>query len=256
LSFQLQFSPPLFNNSPYGTCITTNNKSTTPHHHQQQQQQQSNSIKNKNHQLIKKYHQLIKVAYADVFLGLPARLLGSALFAVAYRELVDEEQALQEAVATGRALAPSTSTTTTTTNNGGGGGSGGALALSLERAAEALNPFTPKRPPPPPPPTLFEELGNVARFPKKKKKKGSASREEGETFELVPISAEEAAQRGPLLVLLGLGASLRLAGSATKVGRELLELFDTFVGRYLVYATFGYVTLKFVHFKIFPDFPF
>mmetsp|Transcript_11383 Transcript_11383/g.17472 ORF Transcript_11383/g.17472 Transcript_11383/m.17472 type:complete len:339 (+) Transcript_11383:73-1089(+) len=44
-------------------------------------------------------------------------------------------------------------------------------------------------------------------------------------------------------------------GEASKVTREIVEAIDLFVGRYLVLYATGYIALKFVHFKIFPDFP-
>lgn len=37
--------------------------------------------------------------------------------------------------------------------------------------------------------------------------------------------------------------------------REFIEALDLFVGRYLVLIASGYIILKFVHFKVFPDFP-
>ena len=38
--------------------------------------------------------------------------------------------------------------------------------------------------------------------------------------------------------------------------REGIEALDLFVGRYLVVLATGYILVKFVHFKVFPDFPF
>ena len=37
--------------------------------------------------------------------------------------------------------------------------------------------------------------------------------------------------------------------------REILDALDLFVGRYLVLWATAYIALKFIHFKIFPDFP-
>jgi hypothetical protein len=37
--------------------------------------------------------------------------------------------------------------------------------------------------------------------------------------------------------------------------REVLESLDFFVGRYLVIWASGYILIKFLHFKVFPDFP-
>lgn len=56
----------------------------------------------------------------------------------------------------------------------------------------------------------------------------------------------------PLLVLSG---GVKLVGDASKIFREFIEGLDLFVGRYLVLIASGYIILKFVHFKIFPDFP-
>lgn len=44
-------------------------------------------------------------------------------------------------------------------------------------------------------------------------------------------------------------------GEASKVTREIIEAIDLFVGRYLVLYATGYIAFKFIHFKIFPDFP-
>mmetsp|Transcript_25266 Transcript_25266/g.37267 ORF Transcript_25266/g.37267 Transcript_25266/m.37267 type:complete len:365 (-) Transcript_25266:235-1329(-) len=56
----------------------------------------------------------------------------------------------------------------------------------------------------------------------------------------------------PLIVFSG---GVKLVGEASKVFREFIEALDLFVGRYLVLLASGYIILKFVHFKIFPDFP-
>ena len=42
---------------------------------------------------------------------------------------------------------------------------------------------------------------------------------------------------------------------SAKIFREFIEALDLFVGRYLVIIAAGYIMLKFVHFKVFPDFP-
>ena len=92
----------------------------------------------------------------------------------------------------------------------------------------------------------------------KKKKKRKRRREDEldavEQFQKVVGSADIATS--PFLVLFGISTVLRLFGTIAKNGRQALELLDTFVGRYLVYTTVGYVALKFLHFKVFPDFPF
>lgn len=46
-----------------------------------------------------------------------------------------------------------------------------------------------------------------------------------------------------------------LTRALKKVVREGLEAVDYFVGRYLVVGATGYILVKFVHFKVFPDFP-
>jgi hypothetical protein len=43
--------------------------------------------------------------------------------------------------------------------------------------------------------------------------------------------------------------------TGTQLVREVLEAIDSFVGRYLVLLATFYLAIKFVHFKIFPDFP-
>jgi hypothetical protein len=37
--------------------------------------------------------------------------------------------------------------------------------------------------------------------------------------------------------------------------RQVLEAVDSFVGRYLVLVATFYLAVKFLHFKVFPDFP-
>lgn len=37
--------------------------------------------------------------------------------------------------------------------------------------------------------------------------------------------------------------------------REFLEALDLFVGRYLVLLATFYIGIKFLHYKVFPDFP-
>jgi hypothetical protein len=41
----------------------------------------------------------------------------------------------------------------------------------------------------------------------------------------------------------------------TQLLREFFDLLDLFVGRYLVLLATGYILIKFLHFKVFPDFP-
>jgi hypothetical protein len=44
-------------------------------------------------------------------------------------------------------------------------------------------------------------------------------------------------------------------GETSKIAREVAEAVDLFVGRYLTLIATGYIGFKFLHFKIFPDFP-
>jgi hypothetical protein len=52
-----------------------------------------------------------------------------------------------------------------------------------------------------------------------------------------------------------LGNSSSLCPIISQIFREFIEALDLFVGRYLVLIASGYIILKFVHFKIFPEFP-
>lgn len=56
----------------------------------------------------------------------------------------------------------------------------------------------------------------------------------------------------PLLLLSG---TIKVVGETSKIFREFIEGLDLFVGRYLVLIASGYIILKVVHFKVFPDFP-
>ncbi|CAB9516896.1 expressed unknown protein [Seminavis robusta] len=67
--------------------------------------------------------------------------------------------------------------------------------------------------------------------------------------ELVDLSS-------PLTLLIVLtSGTVRLVGKTALFLREFLEAFDLFVGRYLVLVASFYIGVKFVHFKVFPDFP-
>jgi len=57
----------------------------------------------------------------------------------------------------------------------------------------------------------------------------------------------------PLLLVFG---SAKYAWELSKFVREVAEGIDLFVGRYLVLISAAYVGVKFLHFKVFPDFPF
>ncbi|KAL3768877.1 hypothetical protein ACHAW5_003349 [Stephanodiscus triporus] len=54
---------------------------------------------------------------------------------------------------------------------------------------------------------------------------------------------------------LALSGAVKAVGEASKIFRELIEGLDLFVGRYLVLVASGYIIVKFIHFKVFPDFP-
>lgn len=55
--------------------------------------------------------------------------------------------------------------------------------------------------------------------------------------------------------LVALSGAVKGTGEVSKVLREILEALDVFVGRYLTLIATGYIGLKFIHFKVFPDFP-
>lgn len=57
------------------------------------------------------------------------------------------------------------------------------------------------------------------------------------------------------MIALLMSGTVRVAGGSCKLVRETVEGIDTFVGRYLLLTTVGYVVIKFVHFKLLPDFP-
>lgn len=56
----------------------------------------------------------------------------------------------------------------------------------------------------------------------------------------------------PVVLLSG---SFKVVGETSKVARDLLEGLDLFVGRYLTLLATGYIGIKFLHYKVFPDFP-
>lgn len=56
-------------------------------------------------------------------------------------------------------------------------------------------------------------------------------------------------------VILASGG-VKAVGESSKFARRVTEAVDLFVGRYLVLIATGYLGVKFLHFKIFPDFPF
>lgn len=82
--------------------------------------------------------------------------------------------------------------------------------------------------------------------PQEEELKQSSGENELINFEMVEPTAI------PILVLSG---AVKIVGGASKIIRQFVEALDLFVGRYLVLIASSYIILKFVHFKIFPDFP-
>jgi len=54
---------------------------------------------------------------------------------------------------------------------------------------------------------------------------------------------------------VALTGAVKSVGESSKFTREIIEGLDLFVGRYLTLIATGYIGIKFLHFKIFPDFP-
>mmetsp|Transcript_3205 Transcript_3205/g.9184 ORF Transcript_3205/g.9184 Transcript_3205/m.9184 type:complete len:410 (-) Transcript_3205:152-1381(-) len=81
-----------------------------------------------------------------------------------------------------------------------------------------------------------------------------------------PSSAEDGSGSGDLsglenlspaqIPVVAVSGVVKYLGEGSKILREGVEALDLFVGRYLVVLATGYILLKFVHFKVFPDFPF
>jgi hypothetical protein len=81
---------------------------------------------------------------------------------------------------------------------------------------------------------------------------GGGGRDEMSTTKLVDYFDNVKPSEIPLLLLSG---TVKVVGETSKIFREFIEGLDLFVGRYLVLIASGYIILKFVHFKVFPDFP-
>lgn len=79
----------------------------------------------------------------------------------------------------------------------------------------------------------------------------AASSDEGITGILESLSDVKATAL-PLVLVSG---GVKSVGEVSKIIRDITEGIDIFIGRYLVLIATGYIGLKFVHFKIFPDFP-
>lgn len=60
---------------------------------------------------------------------------------------------------------------------------------------------------------------------------------------------------GANLIVVLLAGTVKAFGETSRVVREVLEAVDLFVGRYLTLIATGYIGVKFLHFKVFPDFP-
>ncbi len=58
------------------------------------------------------------------------------------------------------------------------------------------------------------------------------------------------------LPVVFLSGGSKLIGQTIGLSREILDAIDLFVGKSLVLWVTAYVGIKFIHFKIFPDFPF
>eukprot|EP00316_Scyphosphaera_apsteinii_P001216 CAMPEP_0119316602 /NCGR_PEP_ID=MMETSP1333-20130426/40159_1 /TAXON_ID=418940 /ORGANISM="Scyphosphaera apsteinii, Strain RCC1455" /LENGTH=308 /DNA_ID=CAMNT_0007322291 /DNA_START=35 /DNA_END=961 /DNA_ORIENTATION=+ len=106
---------------------------------------------------------------------------------------------------------------------------------SLEKNAEPMD-----QPAPPPKGGLFR--GFFRKSPK---------REPPSLEEVIKANDDTAVGVAGLAVWGG----MRLVGEASKSVRIGVEFLDVFVGRYLLLTTVAYVGLKFVHFKLLPDFP-
>jgi hypothetical protein len=56
----------------------------------------------------------------------------------------------------------------------------------------------------------------------------------------------------PGIVLFG---GIKAAGQSVGALREVLDAIDLFVGKSLILWATAYIGFKFIHFKVFPDFP-
>jgi hypothetical protein len=56
----------------------------------------------------------------------------------------------------------------------------------------------------------------------------------------------------PVVIVSG---GVKAAGQAIGFAREVLDAIDLFVGKSLILWVTAYVAIKFIHFKVFPDFP-
>lgn len=77
--------------------------------------------------------------------------------------------------------------------------------------------------------------------------------------ELIPPDFEEVVEANvdspKGVASLATFGALRLLGGSSELIRIGIEQLDVFVGRYLLLLTSAYAIIKFLHFKVFPDFP-
>jgi hypothetical protein len=64
--------------------------------------------------------------------------------------------------------------------------------------------------------------------------------------------SETAPAELPVVIVSG---GVKAAGQAIGLVRELLDAIDLFVGKSLILWVTAYIAIKFIHFKVFPDFP-
>ena len=81
---------------------------------------------------------------------------------------------------------------------------------------------------------------------------GPPKEEEKEETSVLSLGGAESPVEKVLAVASG---GFKAVGEGSKLVREVTEAVDLFVGRYLVLIATGYIGLKFLHFKVFPDFP-
>lgn len=77
-------------------------------------------------------------------------------------------------------------------------------------------------------------------------------KKEEETFEEIIDFSNVATKDLPIVIASG---AVKTFGETSKIAREVFEGLDLFVGRYLTLIATGYISFKFLHFKVFPDFP-
>lgn len=86
----------------------------------------------------------------------------------------------------------------------------------------------------------------------KKKSKAQRLLEEEEEEDWVKLLEDVSPVAYPALLASG---GIKGIGETSKFAREVTDALDLFVGRYLTLLATGYIGIKFLHFKIFPEFP-